>query len=134
MGLSKRPKNRRACETAGDVGVVINVGVVVIIDEIITERLAEDDPGKADQGDADHEQGRAGGAQCFSRPATRFRPPSVLGFHLATKYEKRSAAEEMRRLIMSSVVAMANHPLSQFAERRLPRQRSVAEMGVVQDG
>jgi len=53
MSVSKRPKNRRACQTGNDIWVFINVGIVVVIDEIMPQRLPEDGPGDARQGDAD---------------------------------------------------------------------------------
>src|SRR5882724_3588480 len=60
MSVCKRPKNRRPCQTGNNIWVFINVEVVVVIDEVMPQRLPEDGPGDTRQGDADchHPPGR----------------------------------------------------------------------------
>jgi hypothetical protein len=65
MSVSKRPKNRRPCQTGNDNRVFINVEIVVVIDEIMPQRLPEDGPGDTRQGDANCHHPPAGEARCL---------------------------------------------------------------------
>ena len=53
--VSENPSEPGRSETANHVRVVVNVRVVVIVDELVAERLAEDHPRDRDQNDADRE-------------------------------------------------------------------------------
>jgi len=39
MSVCKRPKNRRPCQTGNNIRVFINVEIVVVIDEVMPQRL-----------------------------------------------------------------------------------------------
>ena len=65
MSVSKRPKNRRPCQTGNDIRVFINVEVVVVIDEVMPQRLSEDGPGETRQGDAGCHHPPGSEARCF---------------------------------------------------------------------
>jgi len=44
MRMSESPLDSAECETSGDPGISVNVSAVVIIDELMTKRLAKGDP------------------------------------------------------------------------------------------
>ncbi len=53
MNVSESPGNSVECQTDDDLRIFVDIGVVVVINELVMERLTEDDPGKRDQSDAD---------------------------------------------------------------------------------
>ena len=92
MSVSKRPKNSLPRQTRDDYGVFGDVGFVVVINEIVTQRLPEDDPGEARQGDTYCPHPRAGDAQCLFHTGSRnglniaFIPEGIVErHHAATK-------------------------------------------------
>lgn len=49
MDISKGPRNSMESETGGDFRVFVDVPIVVVIEEIVMQRLPENEPGKRDQ-------------------------------------------------------------------------------------
>ena len=56
VDMGKRPDDPLECQTPGDLRIFIHIQVVVVVDELVTQRLAENQPDnrrqkKADPGD-----------------------------------------------------------------------------------
>jgi hypothetical protein len=60
MWLGERPLHRGPRQPAFDLRVIVNIDVVVIIDEAVPQRLAEDGPDQRDKTDTDDDARRAG--------------------------------------------------------------------------
>ena len=44
MAVRERPRQSVQCETAGHIGIIINIFRVIIINEVVTKRLPENQP------------------------------------------------------------------------------------------
>src|ERR1700680_5155602 len=53
MGVSKRPNNTVGSEAPGYLCILVDIARIVIINEVVPERLAEDQPGDGCQANAD---------------------------------------------------------------------------------
>ena len=52
MNMRKSPRNTAEAKTVGDPGVLINVTRIIVVDELVPERLPKNCPGKHGQGNA----------------------------------------------------------------------------------